>query len=283
MTGCAGGEALAAPLIFSGPRADNTARTERDLRLTLARAFMAPTDPAMARAMRTGLADDLDEMLSELGIDAAGAVAALRATLARLPGDEALLVHYSGLFLPPAIKARLNLCQYLDGAIGGAGRDALDAWFARAGLAPRADFHDLPDHLTMLLEFMAMLDPEAGAAFARAFLLPAVPRLEAQIAEHDADSPYRHLVRIVLAMLAAFALPEERDGRRERAEKRADTELGVWRACKVCGKRYARAKEIVIMTAALEQAGLPAGHLDTCPGCRDPVKGGVARTGPAGG
>lgn len=243
--------------------------------LALSRAFLPPTDREIAAAFLESLPEELEALCEACGIDALPAVGALAGSLDVLGSTDALLVHYSGLFLPPAAGATLNLAIHFDGSLNGSAMDAIEDAMARHGVGRAEGFHDMPDHLASMLEVLALISsqaeaPDDVATFARAFLLPALPRLEAQIAEHDDDSPYLHLVRIAQATLAPYAMPEERNRRRERAEKRADTELGVWRECKSCGKPYAREKEIRIMTKALEQQGLPTAHLDLCMDCRAP-------------
>lgn len=251
--------------------------------LALSRAFLPPIDLEVARAFLESLPDELDELCDACGVDATRDIGALAGALDRIGSPDALLVRYSSLFLPPSARASLNLATHLDGSLHGAAMDAIEAAMARAGIGKAESFRDLPDHLAALLETMALLSedkvsPGEAAAFARAFLLPALPKLEAQIAAHEDDSPWLHLVRIARAALSPFALPEERDRRRERAEKRADTERGVWRACKSCGKPYAREKEIRIMAKALEEQGLPSAHLELCMDCRAPGSNWLSRT-----
>lgn len=243
--------------------------------LALARAFLPPIDREVATAFLQSLPAELDELCTAGGIEALPEIGALAESLDLIGSPDALLIHYSGLFLPPAAGATLNMAIHLDGSLNGSAMDAIEDAMARHGVCKAEGFHDMPDHLAALLEVLALISVEKvsaddTAAFARAFLLPALPRLEAQIAEHEDDSPWLHLARIALAALEPYALPEERNRRRERAEKRADTDLGVWRECKTCGKPYAREKEIRIMAKALEQQGLPSAHLAVCMDCRTP-------------
>lgn len=244
--------------------------------LALSRAFLPPIDREVAAAFLESLPAELDELCTAGGIEALQEIGALAESLDMLGTTDALLIHYSGLFLPPTAGATLNMAIHLDGSLNGSAMDAIEDAMTRLGIGKAEGFHDMPDHLAALFEVVALIssrdsaDAENTAAFARAFLLPALPRLEAQIAEREDDSPYQHLVRIALAALAPYALPEERNRRRERAEKRADRELGVWRECKACGKPYAREKEILIMSKALQEQGLPTAHLDLCMDCRAP-------------
>ncbi len=249
--------------------------------LTLARAFLAPTGPAAAQALLQWLPGDLDDLFRGTHPDAGQAVDRFVASLARLPDAQALQVHYSGLFLAPPVRARLNLGFYLDGTLNGVSQDAIGVLLAKHGIARNEGFRDLPDHLAMLLEVMALLagDPEAGqdqAALAQGFLLPALPRLRADVAAHAPDSPYLHLIDLVLVALAPFGVPcPEAEPRQPRYDK--SVERGVWRHCARCDQPYAREKELRIMARALEEQGLPSDHLQVCPACRNATEGWVKR------
>lgn len=243
----------------------------------LARAFLPPTAPAVAGAFCQFLADDLDELVQTLALPRDD-IEALRASLAAFADNQALLIHYSGLFLAPPVKARLNLCHYLDGGANGASLDEMELAYAHHGIAPSADFHDLPDHLSMQLEFLAVLCgtedtlPEA-ALFARRFLVPAVARLGHDIAENtDGDSPYLHLSKLALSALRPLADRAVVSGEAVSARPlkyRHDSEKGVWRHCKRCEKPFAREKELAVMAKALTENLLPSEHLAFCPDCRD--------------
>lgn len=256
---------------------------QTQLWLALSRAFLPPADKAVAQAMLDSLPEDLEELCEACGVEALPAIGALAGSLEAIGTTDALLVHFSSLFLPPSARASLNVAIHLDGSLNGSAMDAIEEAMARLGVGKAEGFHDMPDHLAALFEVLALISaekvsPGETAAFARAFLLPALPKLAAQIAGHDEDSPWLHLARIAHASLSHWELPAERDRRRERAEKRADTELGVWRECKSCGRPYAREKEIRIMAKALEEQGLPSGHLDLCMACRTPGGNWLARS-----
>lgn len=248
-----------------------------ELWLTLARAALPPIEPETADAFLNWLPDDLDDLFGCTDLDAAGTIDRLEVSLAALPDAPALLLHYSDLFLAPPAKARLNLSFYLDGALNGTSQDAIELLLAKYGVAKSEEFRDLPDHLAMVLEFMALLagGKDAGpdqAALARGILLPALPHLRADIAGHAPDSPYLHFVDLVLAALAPFGLPQENS---EPGKPRYDKSLerGVWRHCSQCDRPYAREKELLIMTRALEEQGLPTEHLQVCPDCRSMTQG----------
>lgn len=263
-----------------GVSAMNPNLAAAELWLTLAQAFLPPTRTEVSDAFRHHLAGDLESLAGALGLDLGPDLAALRASLAARPDGEALLVEYSGLFLAPPVKARLNLGWYLDGSLYGPSEDAILASFAHYGVERSERFKDLPDHLSSQLEFMALLETAAGEGgelprdHARRFLLPALPGLCRDIETAGADSPYLHLARIVAAALEPLAAPgHDEAAPRRRNRRRFDPDDAAVRRCKVCGKPFARDKEIRIMARALAEHGLPAGHLDTCPDCRAPAMG----------
>jgi TorA maturation chaperone TorD len=242
---------------------------------------MPPTGSAFAEALRTTVAEDLASLAEELELDLDAELDALRTSLVDIPDASALLVDYSGLFLAPPIKARLNLGYYLDGSLNGPTQDTLGEYFAHYGVERSERFRDLPDHLALQLEFLALLvassaqDDDTPGAYARRFLLPALPALCRDIeANGRIDSPYLPLVRIASAALQALAADDEQAvPRRKRNRRTFDPSKGELRCCKVCGQPFAREKEIRIMAKALAEHGLPAEHLDTCPDCRSPVQG----------
>jgi TorA maturation chaperone TorD len=248
--------------------------------LTLANAFLPPQRPEVATAFRTALVEDLDELCTALGIAAQPELTAFRLSLGRIPDNLGLLVDYSHLFLQPPIPAKLNLGIYIDGALNGPCLDALENAYRLAGIVKRDALKDLPDHLSVQLETLAVLYGEPDPAlspeqFANVCLVGALPRLTAAIEAESTASPYAPLARLASkAMAELVAEPDKKTlQRRRHAERRADTSLGVWRHCKTCGKQFAREKEIGIMIKALTEAGLAVDHLDHCPECRDAMQG----------
>jgi TorA maturation chaperone TorD len=258
----------------------NDMQTAQAFWLTLANAFMPPQRPELYAAFRDDLAADLAELCAELELDAGAELAALQANIAALADPQALLVDYSHLFLQPPIPATLNLARYVDGSVNGPCLDALENAYRAAGIAKRDTLRDLPDHAAMQMETLAVLLGEPTPAvtadeFANLCLVGALPRLAAAIAAESPHSPYAPLSRIAALAIARHAAAPDvaEQKRRRRAERRADTAIGVWRHCRSCGKPFAREKEIAIMSKALAQAGLPSEHLALCPDCRDATQG----------
>jgi TorA maturation chaperone TorD len=187
--------------------------------LTLARAFQAPTEPAMARVFLAELPLDLDEMAAELGYDLAEATAAFRRSAAAVEGPENLLCLYSALFLAPPVPVHLNAAVYLDGAVFGGSEFEMGQWYARHGIVRSAGFRDLADHVAVQMEFVSVLFDRAAermvegdsmealalaaearrflAAFPHRWLPPLRGALERACAEHGLADPYAWLMAIL--------------------------------------------------------------------------------------
>jgi TorA maturation chaperone TorD len=254
-----------------------------ELWLTLAHAFLPPMDRDTTQAFLSWLPEDLEELCAGTALDPAPEVAALEYSLAGIADPQALLAHYSGLFLAPPVKARLNFGYYLDRSLHGDSQDLIERILARHTARRREDFRDLSDHLAVLLELMALLgvEPDAAAdrnALARDVLLVALPRLEQDLSLHAPRSPYLALARLTRRALETCTQGAGTRASPARRHARHDTTRGVWHACRGCGQPYAREKELRIVARALAERGLPADHLDLCPNCRGAQSGMAGRT-----
>ncbi|MBI3575215.1 MAG: molecular chaperone TorD family protein [Gammaproteobacteria bacterium] len=189
--------------------------------LCLARAFLPPRTDDDHRALAVYLADDLADLAGEIGYPISEPLAQLRAAFGALPEPLALLQLYSKLFLTPPAPVALNTGRYLDGAVMGGSVQAVADWYRRHGLERTESFHDLPDHVTLQLEFVARLfagaavahragdDPEARrleaearaffGAFAARWLPGFCAALERTHAKHRLPAPYLHLAHILCA------------------------------------------------------------------------------------
>lgn len=130
-----------------------------ELYLCLARAFLAPTTAQSFTALREHLAADLEDLAGLLGYPIAGALKAYREAISAVPDQERLLVTYSRLFLVPGTaRPAINAGVYLDGGVNGGTVVALEGLYRRCGLArDHTRLHDLPDHVSVQLEFLAYL------------------------------------------------------------------------------------------------------------------------------
>jgi TorA maturation chaperone TorD len=125
--------------------------------LTLARAFLAPMEAAHYEAMTGMLADDLADLDASLAYGMAPQLEALRAAMSRLASHEELLVEYSQMFLQPPREAVLNVCFPLDGAMMGGTVTEIEDFYRHYGVERGDHFKDLPDHVSVQLEFVAYL------------------------------------------------------------------------------------------------------------------------------
>ena len=195
--------------------------------LCLARAFLPPHTDNDYRALAVYLADDLADLAGEIGYPISEPLAQLRAAFDALPAPPPLLRLYSNLSLPPPMPVALNTGRYLDGAVMGASVQAIEEWYRRHGLERTESSHDLPDHVTLQLEFVARLFAGAAAAHragdnpeaqrletgARAFLGAFAARwlpgfcaaLERTHAKHRLPTPYLHLAHILCAAVECDA------------------------------------------------------------------------------
>ena len=195
--------------------------------LCLARAFLPPHTDNDYRALAVYLTDDLADLAGEIGYPISEPLAQLRVAFDALPEPLTLLQLYSKLFLTPPAPVALNTGRYLDGAVMGGSVQAIEGWYRYRGLERDESFHDLPDHVTLQLEFVARLFAGAAAAHqagddaearrleaeARAFLGAFVARwlpgfctaLERTLAKHRLPTPYLHLAHILCAAVECDA------------------------------------------------------------------------------
>lgn len=246
---------------------------------TLANAFLPPMTREAQTAFRDYLADDLRDLTDCVGFDASKAIDAFEQAMAAHEGGEDILVHYTRLFVVPPVKARLNVAACLQGVSNGAAMDGIEALMEKYGLGRSDSFHDLPDHLSSLLEFMALLECEQGAAsdlclLAGGYIAPAVRRVAADVVAVASNSPYLPLLEVLCRFLELKCGDVEEPDvlTPKRVVYNRDTSKGIWRECVICGRPFAREKELRIIARALEGQGLDTGHLALCPECRSPVR-----------
>lgn len=239
----------------------------------LAAALLAPMDHAHAQAILGGdLSRDLAELDQEIGYGLAGAIEQLQTELDAIGDPQALLVLYSQLFLAPPRKVQLNAASYLDGSFNGGTVTELEQCYAENGVARAEQFHDLADHVTVQLEFIAHLYRmtatgvempaiNAGGFIARypeRWIIPMVADI-AQISEREslAVNPYRQLLRILEAAVLHDA--ESMDGPVTATERR---ERALVLARQRRAERAVSAEEMREIRKRLEEKGLSTAHLD---------------------
>lgn len=270
-----------------------TLTAKAEFYLTLSRAFMPPTQPDAYEAFVRILPDELADIARAAGYRVDAPIADYAAAAARIPDPLQLLQTYAGLFLMPPREVQLHVAVYLDGAILGGSADGLMQCYAGEGLGRSDDFHDLPDHLSVVLEFLALLYGKAAetdgypqadlldraATLNRQYLLSWVPIMRRQLAktlDECADrghSPiYLQLATILQEALIADA------GELSPALKQvlspecvAETnrhDAKEMATCRECGADIAPAARVRRVRKVLEKEGIDTSHLELCPRCR---------------
>lgn len=153
--------------------------------MCLARAFQPMHTPAARTAFVRDLPADLLELSAEAGYEVGRLVGQFAAHAST--AEERLIEDYSALFLVPPVPAPLNAGLYLDGGLMGPGTLAMLQRYREAALEPDEQFRDLPDHMSMQLEYVAVM-------FARAADGDVVCTVRAR----------RFLAEIVLTWIAPF-------------------------------------------------------------------------------
>lgn len=250
--------------------------------LCLAHAFLPPLRPERFAGMRDALGDDLAELTSTLGYDGAGAISAYRDAIAAVPDPAALLQIYSALFVSSPRTTQITTGAYLDGAINGGSVAAMESAYRRCGVERGAHFHDLSDHVSVQLEFVALLWVRSAEAcesgtelppvrpehFLQSFVVRWLPRFVHDLEMADVGpNPWLPLARLLAAALARDA----------RAEPLPAAELRAHRA--IAKARHDRAvrgvtaEDIAFIARRLHEKGLSTDHLAIPPELRDDAHG----------
>ncbi len=133
--------------------------------LCLARALQAPMSEADHQAFRDWLTTDLQAIAADAGYAASPHITALaEAITAHAPDHLSLLRTYSDLFMVPPAKVFLNAGVYLDQAMMAAHTAEMIEFYLQHGVDKSDDFRNMPDHVSVQLEFVAYLLLEAVAA-----------------------------------------------------------------------------------------------------------------------
>lgn len=264
--------------------------------LCLARAFLAPASETQAFALREHLAEDLLDLSRALGYPADEAVQAYREAIAQVPDAPSLLALYSRLFLVPGdAHPSINAAAYLDGAIFGDTVFELMDCYARRGLEKREDLADLPDHVSVQLEFAALLfaDEAAGRGSdaerdagpdAREFLGRYVARWAAPL-RRDLESAgvrFQLAANPWLALARILETAASADTAAATGAERPEPELTeIERLRRQYASRTLDASDMAIIRARLAEDGLATDHVAIPAQDRDAAHGFVTLTPPA--
>ncbi|MGJ7459234.1 molecular chaperone TorD family protein [Halomonas sp. MA07-2] len=274
-----------------------------ELSLCLSRAFLAPQAGVTLAEAQGPLLDDLRSLAETLPTLDTERLDALSRALAALTDSQQLILGYSRLFLTPPAPAPLNLGAYLDGGLMARSVPSMEALYLRHGLERDPTFLDLPDHLSLHLQWLAWVYSEAmearetgtdatpaltdAATMLHDLTLPAlagVRRKVTQAARDEITLPWRLLIELThdqlthdLACLEA-ALPSLASRATPPPKRRNVNTVETFEAseapretlsCRSCGEAFESDPVMAEMRQRLSAAGVSADHLAVCPGCRD--------------
>ncbi|MBX9811056.1 MAG: molecular chaperone TorD family protein [Burkholderiales bacterium] len=199
----------------TSPRS-STSGAKAEFFVCLARAFQPMRTPEAEDAFAHVLADDLLELAAEAGYDIGDA--AVRFAACAADPEVRLLTDYSALFLVPPVPVPLNAGLYLDGGLLGQGTQAMLERYREVGLAPDERFRDLPDHVSMQLEYVAVMfaraangDPACAVRaneFLARFVLRWIPAFSRALQAAAERIPAAHAYGALAAILDAAARHE---------------------------------------------------------------------------
>jgi putative dimethyl sulfoxide reductase chaperone len=256
--------------------------------LCMARAFMAPLQERLFRAMRDALAADLGELGAQLGYAIDAPLARYREQIGRVADQPALLRIYSALFVAPPSAAHINVGRYLDGAIDGGSVKAMEQAYRRCGVERDARFRDLADHVSVQLEFVAFLYaaaarrcagegscepmPVAPGEFLQTFAMRWLGGLCSDLARADTEreleaNPYAPLALILNAAAARDAVAVAVDAKAARKQR------AIERARSNYFGRAVTDADIAQIARKLKQHGLSTDHLSVPVELRDAAMG----------
>lgn len=140
--------------------ADMALEARAEFYLCLAKAFSAHKYPLDVSLLQSALLPDLKLLAGQLPALGQDWLEAFDQTLGQVGKSapslpDRIMPEYARLFLMPPALAPLNLGYYLDGNGQGSTGKTLDRCYHRYGLALSSDFHDLPDHLALNLQWIA--------------------------------------------------------------------------------------------------------------------------------
>lgn len=267
-----------------------------DFYLILARSFLVPMEPEHFRAMSDLLVDDLTDLDASLSYGIGPQLDALRTALSRLSDHEELLVEYSRMFLQPPREAALNVCYPLDGAMMGGTVSEIEDFYRKFGVERGDHFKDLPDHVSVQLEFISYLygmaaeevekggqDAETEKAarhFLHEFVRRWLPSFEASVEKAGRElrlkaNPYLPLVRILSAATErdAAANPDW-----TKARKRVD--VAIEKARMEHAQSGITPEKMAEIERILREKGLSTDHLAIAPEKRNEAMGLSAKSPP---
>lgn len=267
-----------------------------DFYLTLAQAFLTPLTGEHFRAMTDLLADDLADLDQSLDYGLSPALRDLRAALSELGSQEELLLEYSRMFLQPPREAALNACFFLDGAMMGGTVSEIELFYRHYGVERGEHFKDLPDHVSVQLEFVSYLygraakgvesdspDMEAEIAarhFLHAFVRRWAPHFESDIARAGRQLELKANPYLPLANMLSIAVEHDALLNPAWLQPKKQAEVAMDRARSTYASKGVTPEDMADMERKLRENGLSTEHLHIALGQRDAAMGLTAKSPP---
>lgn len=267
-----------------------------ELYLTLARSFLTPQTEEHYRAMSDYLADDLEDLDRSLEYGIETQLDALRTAMSRLSNHEELLVEYSRMFLQPPREATLNVCYPLDGAMMGGTVSEIEAFYRNYGVERGDHFKDLPDHVSVQLEFVSYLygraaaelengktDTEAELAaghFLYEFVSRWIPHFEAGIEKAGRNLELKANPYLPLARILATATKCDAAVNLDWVKTKKRAEVAIEKARLKYSNKGITPEDMADIERKLREKGLSTDHLQVALDKRNEVLGLSAKTPP---
>lgn len=245
--------------------------------LTLAQSFLTPQTEEHYRAMVDYLADDLADLDRSLTYGIETQLDALRAAMSRLSSHEELLVEYSRMFLQPPHEAALNVCCPLDGAMMGGTVSEIETFYRNYGVERGDHFKDLPDHVSVQLEFVSYLfgraaegmengkpdtDAEKAAGhFLYQFVSRWIPHFEAGIEKAGRNLKLKANPYLPLARILSTATNRDAAVNPDWVKTKKRAEVALEKARHVYANKEITPEDMAEMERKLREKGLSTDHL----------------------
>lgn len=264
--------------------------------LMLARSFLAPMEQEHFLAMTDLLADDLADLDYSLGYGIGPQLDALRSAFSKLSSHEELLVEYSRMFIQPPREAPLNVCYPLDGAMMGGTVSEIEDFYRRFGVERGDHFKDLPDHVSVQLEFISYLyglaaeelengkqDAEAEKAvrhFLHEFVSRWAPLFEAGVEKAGGKLKLKANPYLPLARILSAATGRDAAANPDWVKTKKRVEVAIENARMEHAKNGITPEKMAEIERILREKGLSTDHLGIAPDKRNEAMGLSAKSPP---
>ena len=281
---------------LSAPLTPSPLHERSEFYLTLARSFLTPQTEEHFRAMADLLADDLADLDQSLAYGLALELKNLRAALSELGSQQDLLLEYSRMFLQPPREAALNVCFFLDGAMMGGTVSEIELFYRHYGIERGDHFKDLPDHVSVQLEFVSCLygraaqglendspdleSEKAAQHFLYVFVSRWLPHFESAIAKAGWQLELKANPYLPLARILALAVEQDALANPQWLKPKKQVEVAMDKARQTYASRGVTPEDMAEIERKLRAKGLNTDHLKVALGERNAALGLSAKSPP---